>query len=72
MAVYLRKRLLAWLLALYLLVVMVATLYFGWHFLLDLVGGLALAAASVLIGHLTVYRRMPRWTSSRSPRRAAN
>lgn len=72
MTIYLRKRLLSWLLAIYLLVVMVATLYFGWHFLLDLVGGVVLAAIAVLIGHLTVYRRMPRWISGRSPRRAAS
>lgn len=70
MAAYLRKRLLTWLLAIYLAVVSVATVYFGWHFLLDLVGGVVLALASVLIGHLTVYRRTPLWISDRLPRRA--
>jgi hypothetical protein len=59
-AIYLRKRVLSWILAAYLLVVMVATVYFGWHFILDLVGGLVLAAMSVAIGHLTVYRRLRR------------
>lgn len=60
MAIYLRKRVLAWLLAAYLLAVMLATVYFGWHFILDLLGGLLLALLAVTIGHLTVYRRLRR------------
>ncbi len=55
--IYLRKRLLAWLTGLYLIPVVIATVYFGWHFTLDLVGGVAIAAISVWIAHLTVYRR---------------
>jgi len=60
MMIYLRKRLLAWLVGIYLVPVVLATIYFGWHFSLDLVGGVALAAASVGIAHLTVYRRLRR------------
>jgi len=60
MAVYLRKRVLACLLAAYLVAVMVATVYFGWHFILDLVGGVVIAVLAVALGHLTVYRRLRR------------
>lgn len=60
MMIYLRKRLLAWLVGLYLIPVVLATVYFGWHFTLDLVGGVVLAALSVGIAHLTVYRRLRR------------
>jgi membrane-associated phospholipid phosphatase len=57
MTIYLRKRLLVWLSALYLVPVVVSTVYFGWHFILDLVGGVVLAVLAVAIAHLTVYRR---------------
>lgn len=65
MLVYLRKRVLAWLCGAYLAVVVVATVYFGWHFILDLVGGVVLAVLSVVIAHLTVYRG-PYRTADRS------
>ena len=41
----------------YLVAVMLATVYFGWHFALDVVAGLALAAVAVLLGRLVVYPR---------------
>jgi len=56
----LRKRLLTWLSALYLVPVVIATVYFGWHFIPDLFGGVALAAMAVLFAQLTVYRRLRR------------
>lgn len=55
MAVYYRKRLLTALLAVYLVAVMVSTVYFGWHFFVDVVAGVVLAFASVGLGRLTVY-----------------
>ncbi len=48
---------LTWITGLYLIPVVIATVYFGWHFIPDLLGGAVLAAMSVTIGHLTVYRR---------------
>lgn len=59
MMAYLRKRVLAWLTAVYLVIVIVATVYFGWHFILDLLGGVVLALMSVGIAHVTVYRTSP-------------
>ena len=60
MMAYLRKRLLTWLAALYLVPVLIATVYFGWHFLPDLAGGALLAAMAVTIAHLCVYRSLRR------------
>jgi len=59
MMAYLRKRLLTWLTAAYLVTVLLATVYFGWHFIPDLVGGVVLALMSVGIAHVTVYRTSP-------------
>ncbi|AWB92351.1 phosphatase PAP2 family protein [Aeromicrobium chenweiae] len=39
----------------YLVAVMVSTIYLGWHFVLDDVAGLAIAWAAVRLGRLTVY-----------------
>jgi len=59
MMAYLNKRILTWLAAVYLFVVILATIYFGWHFILDLFGGVALALLSVGIAHVSVYRTSP-------------
>ena len=55
MLLYYGRRRLALVLTGYLLAVMVATVYFGWHFVLDDVAGIALAALAVLLGRFTVY-----------------
>jgi membrane-associated phospholipid phosphatase len=55
MAAYYRKRVLTVVLAVYLVMVMFATVYFGWHFFVDVVAGVVLAFASVALGHLTVH-----------------
>jgi hypothetical protein len=57
MMLYYRRRVLASVLTVYLLAVMLATVYFGWHFVVDDVAGVALAGLSVLLGRLTVYPR---------------
>jgi hypothetical protein len=41
----------------YLVAVMVATIYLGWHYVLDDVAGVAIAALAVLLGRLMVYPR---------------
>lgn len=41
----------------YLIAVIVATIYFGWHYVTDDIAGIALAALAVLFGRLTVYPR---------------
>jgi membrane-associated phospholipid phosphatase len=51
---YGRKRA-AWLMTGYLVAVMVSTIYFGWHFVLDDVAGLVLAALAVFLGRLVIY-----------------
>ena len=55
MAAYYRKRILTAVLAVYLVAVMVSTVYFGWHFFVDVLAGIVLAVAAVALGHLTVY-----------------
>lgn len=44
-------------LAVYLGVVMVATIYFGWHYVVDDVAGVLLAALAVLLGRVLIYPR---------------
>jgi len=41
--------------AVYLALVMVSTVYFGWHFFVDVVAGVLLAVLAVLLGRFTVY-----------------
>jgi hypothetical protein len=55
MLLYYRRRRLAMVMGVYLLAVMVATVYFGWHFVVDDVAGVVLAALAVLLGRFTVY-----------------
>ncbi|MFC4783837.1 phosphatase PAP2 family protein [Nocardioides sp. MAHUQ-72] len=55
MLLYYRRRRLALAMTAYLLAVMVATVYFGWHFVVDDIAGVALAALAVLLGRFTVY-----------------
>jgi membrane-associated phospholipid phosphatase len=57
MAVYYKQTWLSRILAVYLLLVMVATVYLGWHFVTDVVAGLVLAALAVLLGRVTVHPR---------------
>jgi membrane-associated phospholipid phosphatase len=44
-------------LAVYLAAVLVSTVYFGWHFVVDDIAGVLLACAAVLLGRFTVYPR---------------
>jgi membrane-associated phospholipid phosphatase len=57
MAFYYGHRWLGWLLGVYLVAIMVSTVYWGWHFTLDDLAGLFLAALAVAIGHATVRPR---------------
>jgi membrane-associated phospholipid phosphatase len=41
--------------AVYLALTVVATVYLGWHFAVDDIAGLAIGAAAVALGHLTIY-----------------
>jgi hypothetical protein len=41
----------------YLVAVMVSTIYLGWHFMLDVPAGVAVAWAAVLLGRLTIHPR---------------
>lgn len=56
MAFYYGHRRLGSALAIYLVAIMISTIYWGWHFTLDDIGGLVLAAAAVWLGHHTVRR----------------
>ena len=47
----------AWVLGAYLAVVMVATVYFGWHYALDDAAGVLLASLGVLFGRWMIYPR---------------
>lgn len=55
MVAYYRLRRTALVLAVYLALTVVATIYLGWHFVVDDVAGLAIAVGSVGLGHLTIY-----------------
>ena len=54
MALYYGHRKLAAVLGVYLVAVMISTIYWGWHFTVDDVAGIAIAALAVVLGHLTV------------------
>lgn len=59
---------LAWavrVLAVYLAGTMLATIYLGWHFVVDLPAGVAIACLAVFLGRWTIY---PEGALSRSPR----
>nr|WP_246298732.1 phosphatase PAP2 family protein [Nocardioides panaciterrulae] len=58
MMLYYRRRWLSVALTVYLVLVMIATVYLGWHFVSDVGAGVVLAGLAVLLGRLTVY---PRW-----------
>ena len=45
---------------LYLAGTVVATIYLGWHFAVDLVGGAAIAYGAVCLGRLMVYPQRAR------------
>jgi hypothetical protein len=55
MLAYYRFRRTALVATVYLALTIVATVYLGWHFFVDDVAGLAIAALAVGLGHLTVY-----------------
>jgi membrane-associated phospholipid phosphatase len=52
-----RLRALSVVLAIYFVGVVVATVYFGWHFVVDDVAGVGLAALALFLGRLVVYPR---------------
>jgi hypothetical protein len=54
MAFYYGHRWLGGALAVYLVAIMVSTIYWGWHFTLDDLGGLVIAAVAVALGHVMV------------------
>ncbi len=66
MARYYGLRLVSWLLAVFLVGTLVATVYLGWHFAVDDVAGLAVAWVAFQLGKLTVLGsgRVPRSTLS--------
>ncbi len=53
--IHLRMRLLASLMAVYLVTVLISTVYFGMHFVVDDVAGAAIAAIAVTLARLTVH-----------------
>jgi membrane-associated phospholipid phosphatase len=54
MAFYYGHRWLGSALAVYLVLIMVSTIYWGWHFTADDLGGLVIAALAVALGHVIV------------------
>ncbi|WP_457206399.1 phosphatase PAP2 family protein [Nocardioides sp. P5_C9_2] len=57
MARYYGLRRISRVLGVYLAGTLVATVYLGWHFVVDLVGGVAIAYAAVALGRRTIYPR---------------
>jgi membrane-associated phospholipid phosphatase len=55
MLVYYRRRTAARVMAAYLALTVVATVYLGWHFVVDDIAGLVIGAAAVGLGVLTIY-----------------
>jgi membrane-associated phospholipid phosphatase len=56
-AYYYRLRVLSIVLAVYFVGVVLATVYFGWHFVTDDVAGVVMAAVALFLGRLVVYPR---------------
>jgi membrane-associated phospholipid phosphatase len=56
-AYYYRLRALTVVLAVYFVGVVISTVYFGWHFVMDDVAGMAMAALALFLGRLVVYPR---------------
>ena len=54
---YYGQRLATRVMTVYLAAVMVATVYLGWHFAVDVVAGVALAALAVLLGRVMIHPR---------------
>jgi hypothetical protein len=57
MARYYGQRRLSQVLAVYLLGTILATIYFGWHFVVDDIAGIGIALLAVLLGRLLIYPR---------------
>ncbi|MGH1564273.1 phosphatase PAP2 family protein [Mumia sp. DW29H23] len=57
MARYYGLRRLSWVLGVFVLATIVATLYLGWHYVADDVAGIAIAFAAVFLGRKTIYPR---------------
>lgn len=57
---YYRHRMLAWAAFAFLVPTVVATVYFGWHFIIDDVAGFGIGWAAVVLGRVTVYPRLLR------------
>ncbi|MCW2775539.1 MAG: PA-phosphatase [Nocardioides sp.] len=55
MLAYYRRRTAAAVMAAYLVVTVVATVYLGWHFVVDDIAGLAIGLVAVFLGRLTIY-----------------
>ena len=62
MARYYGLRRLSWAAGVFLAGTLLATVYLGWHFAVDDVAGVLLAATAVLLGHWTV---SPPWRRRR-------
>jgi len=54
-ALYYRNRWCATVLGAFLLLTLVATVYFGWHYFVDLPAGVLIAAIALFLGHHTVF-----------------
>lgn len=61
-------RLVRWSLWAFLGLTLLATTYFGWHYVVDDVAGLVLGAVAVLVARSATVRRRPRWPRNRSGR----
>jgi hypothetical protein len=55
---YYRQRTLAWVAFAFLIPTTLATIYFGWHFLLDDIAGAFIGWFSLVLGRATVYPRL--------------
>lgn len=56
--IYYRQRTLAWIVAIFLIPTVTATIYFGWHFLLDDIVGVIIGWLAVHLGRATVYPKL--------------
>lgn len=65
---YYRRRSLMWGAVAFLVPTTIATLYFGWHFILDDIAGLGIGILSFVLGRATVYPRvLTAWRHRRRP-----
>lgn len=71
MARYYKQKTLSWIIVVYAVPTILATSYFGWHFLLDDIVGVVIGWLAVVLGRVTVYPKLLMVWQRRASKRVA-